>query len=464
MADIFQKIIYIYTVILFGYFLVVNGIYLFLIFISWNRLEEFVKIVRSDNTIFTNYTKPISILVPAYNEELTIIDNINSLLNLNYPEYEIIVINDGSKDNTLQEIICHFNLRKIEFEVNKYLPCEEIKGVYSSFELPQLVVIDKENGGKADSLNAGINVSLYPYFCAVDADSIIEKDALFLLVKPFLKYKETIAVGGFVRIANGSTVENGQVKDTALPKKMIEKFQIIEYFRAFLTSRIGWEKLNGLLIISGAFGLFSKRAVIEVGGYKKTIGEDMELTVRLHEHFRRKKKPYHIDFVSDAVCWTQAPDTISDLKKQRVRWHRGLADSLFKHIRMLFNPRYGTVGMLAMPYFFFIELLGPVIEVIGYFVMALAIYYGYISIVMVYIFLMAYLFGITFSFTGIFLEELAYGRYKKVREILTLFGVSLVEQFFYRQLTVFWRMISFFNFKKGSKQWGDIRRKSFIKK
>ncbi|MEN1758853.1 glycosyltransferase [Anoxynatronum sibiricum] len=459
-----SKTIVIYSMLLFGYFLLVNGLYISLIGYSWQRLRTFVKIIQSDMTLVSGYTKPISLLVPAYNEEATIIDNIQSLLNLDYPQYEVLVVNDGSSDDTLKQVIQHYKLRRIDVEINMAVPCNEIRGVYSSFELPELVLVDKVNGGKSDALNAGINVSRYPLFCAIDADSVIEKDALFRLVKPFLKYPETVAVGGIVRIANGCRIENGVVKQAAIPRKLIEKFQTVEYYRAFLTSRVGWQEMNALLIISGAFGLFSKSAVVDVGGYEKTIGEDMELTVRMHERYRREKKSYRVDFASDAVCWTQAPDNLKSLRIQRVRWHRGLADALIKHRVMLFNPKYGTVGMLAMPYFFFVELLGPVIEFIGYLVLALALYQGTYSMVMVYIFVMAYLFGLFFSFSGIFFEEVAYRRYKWVSSVVTLFGISLLEQIVYRQLTVVWRVSSFFNYRKGSKQWGNIERRRFNEK
>lgn len=461
MSDILHWIVVVYTIIIFVYFIIVNFFYISLILLSWNRLKTFVKIAKSDNTVSSRYTKPVSLLVPAYNEGETIIDNIYSLLDLDYPEFEVIIINDGSKDDTLKKVINHFNLRKINLEMNNTVPCEEIRNVYSSFEHSNIMIVDKVNGGKADALNAGINVSRYPLFCAVDADSIIEKDALFRLVKPFLKYPDTIAVGGIVRIANGCLIKDGVVEKTKVPKRLIEKFQIVEYLRAFLTSRVGWQKINALLIISGAFGLFSKKAVVNVGGYKRTIGEDMELTVRMHEYYRREDKEYRIDYASDAVCWTQAPDELRGLKGQRVRWHRGLMDSLLKHKKMLLNPRYGAIGMLAMPYYFFVELLGPLIEMIGYIILVIALILRSTSITMIYVFLMAYLFGIFFSFSGIFFEEIAYHRYNRIRDVLTLFGVALIEQFIYRQLTVFWRVSSFFNYQSGSKNWGSIKRKSF---
>ena len=324
--------------IILVYFFVVSLSYILLIFISYKELKNFIKIIHNEVNIVSNYTKPISIVVPAFNEQETIIENITSLLNLNYPEFEIIVVNDGSLDETLAEIITHFDLRKIDVEINRQLDCQEIRAVYGSFIIPNLVVVDKANGGKSDALNAGINLSRYPLFCSIDADCIIEKNALLRIVKPFLKHEETIAVGGIVRIANGCTIKDGKLVEAKLPKQAIVRFQIIEYFRAFLTSRVGWEKINSLLIISGAFGVFKKSAVIMVGGYTRSIGEDMELTLKMHEHFRRNKLKYKIDFTSDAVCWTQAPNTFKGLKSQRIRWHRGLSDSLLKHKKMLFNP------------------------------------------------------------------------------------------------------------------------------
>lgn len=453
-----------YSLFMFVYFFIVSIFYIFLIFISFNNLKEFLKVITNDLTVVSDYTKPISVIVPAYNESETIIDNIESLLNLNYPQFEIIVVNDGSKDNTVEKVIAHFNLRKVEVDLNYQVPCQNISGVYSSFKFSNLILVDKENGGKADALNAGINVSRYPLFCGIDADCVVEKDALLKIVKPFLKHDETIAVGGIVRIANGCTIENGKVLRSELPSKLIEKFQIIEYFRAFLTSRVGWEKLNALLIISGAFGLFKKAAVIKVGGYHKTIGEDMELTLRLHEYYRKNKIPYKVNFASDSVCWTQAPDSIKGLQSQRTRWHIGLIDSLLNHKKMLFNPKYGAVGLLSMPYFFFVEMLGPVIEMIGYVIMIIALISGILSKYVVLIFLMAYLYGILFSFSAILFEQYSYKRYDGIKSVTNLLINSLFEQFVYRQLTVWWRFKAFFKFRKANNHWGEIKRNSFSEK
>ena len=442
---ILLNIIKYYSNVLFIYFFIVSFLYVFLIIISRSRLKNFVDIITNDFSSTSKYTKPISIIVPAYNEEETIIDNIESLLELNYPEFEVIVVNDGSKDSTLHKIVSHFKLRKIDADLNMQIPCSNITEVYSSFEFSNLVVVDKENGGKADALNAGINVSRYPLFCGIDADCIIEKNALIRIVKPFLNFPETVAVGGIVRIANGCKIEKSRIVEARLPKEPIVKFQILEYFRAFLTSRIGWERINSLLIISGAFGLFKKSIVVEVGGYSKTIGEDMELTLKIHEHCRKNKIKYKIDFTSDAICWTQAPDTLKGLKIQRIRWHRGLIDSLRVHIKMLFNPKYGTVGMLSMPYFFFVEMLGPVIEMLGYIVMVISLCLGIVSKFFIFVFLMAYLYGLFFSFAAIILEQLSYKRYKGLKENTIMIIYSFFEQLCYRQVTVFWRFTSFFN-------------------
>ncbi|MFL0268728.1 glycosyltransferase family 2 protein [Candidatus Clostridium radicumherbarum] len=459
--DILIKIINVISIFLLTYFFIISMLYIVLIVLSTRRLRKFINVANNDITIISNYTKPISIVVPAYNEQETIIDNIKSLLDLDYPIFEIILVNDGSKDETLSRVINHFNLRKIDLEVNMQIPCEEIKGVYGSFEITNLVVVDKANGGKSDALNAGINVARYPLFCGIDADCIIEKNALLRIVKPFLKHEETIAVGGIVRIANGCTFKDGNLQKAKLPRKAIVVFQIVEYFRAFLSSRIGLERINALLIISGAFGVFKKSAVTRVGGYSKTIGEDMELTLKLHEYYRRNKLQYKIDFTSDAVCWTQAPANLSSLRSQRVRWHRGLIDSLLKYKKMLFNPKYGIVGMLSMPYFILVEMLGPVIETMGYIILILSIVFGILSKFFIFVFLMAYLYGLLFSLFAILLEQLSYKRYNKAFEIIKLIFYSFFEQLSYRQLTVFWRVQAFFNFKKGSKNWGYIKRTSF---
>jgi len=376
-----------------------------------------------------------------------------------------VVVNDGSTDNTLNTLIHYFDLRSVEvsFENSEdWIPCEKVRGLYSSFRYSHLLVVDKINGGKSDALNAGINFAKHPLFCSIDADSILEKQTLLKLVQPFLNSEETVAVGGIVRVANGCTIQDGALKDVFLPLSPLIITQIIEYLRAFLTNRIGWEKINSLLIISGAIGLFKRSVVMELQGYRHTIGEDMELTLRIHKHLRNKKRRYRIDFAPDAVCWTQVPVNLKSLANQRIRWQRGMIDSLWSHRDMLFNPKYGTLGFLALPYYWIFEMLGPVIEASGYLILIFSFILGIITDFFLMIFLMAYLFGLFFSLVALFINEISYNYYKKYKEILKLLLYALLEPFWYRFLSVSLRIWSFFGYKKGRKSWGTIKREMFM--
>jgi cellulose synthase/poly-beta-1,6-N-acetylglucosamine synthase-like glycosyltransferase len=454
-----------YSMFIFTYFFVINAQYIILILISFKRLREYLRLSKTDFYVATEYTPSISILVPARNEAHTIVETVTSLSRLDYPDYEIIVINDGSTDETLEKLINHFDLKPVEksYENSEdWIPCEKIYEIYSSFVYSRLLVVDKKNGGKSDALNAGINFSKHTLFCSIDADSILEKQTLLKLAQPFLNSEDTIAVGGIVRVANGCTIRDGVLKDVVLPMSPLIITQIIEYLRAFLTNRIGWEKINSLIIISGAIGLFKRSAVIELKGYKHTIGEDMELTLRMHKYFRKEKRKYRIDFVPDAVCWTQVPTNLKSLSGQRIRWQRGMIDSLWMHKDMLFNPRYGTVGFLALPYFWFFEMTGPLIEASGYIVLILSFLSGIISDFFIMVFLMAYLFGLFFSLIAIFINEISYDFYKRFKEILKLVLYALLDPIWYRPFTVFWRIKAFFGYKKGKRSWGTIKRETFM--
>jgi cellulose synthase/poly-beta-1,6-N-acetylglucosamine synthase-like glycosyltransferase len=340
-----------------------------------------------------------------------------------------------------------------------------VRGIYRSTlpEYRNLVVVDKENGGKADALNAGINVAQHPYVCSIDADSLLEDDALQKVMKPFLEDETVIAAGGIVRIANGCEVMNGRVVRVGLSSKLLPIFQVVEYFRAFLSGRMAWHGVNGLLIISGAFGMFRRADLIEAGGYNhETVGEDMELVVRLHRYNRERKKPYRIAFVPDPVCWTEVPETARILSRQRNRWQRGLLDTMLIHARMLFNPRYGIVGVAAMPYFFLVELLGPVIELAGYVVMVLMLALGILDLQMaVLFFVVALLYGVMFSVGSVLLEEISFQRYPNPKDIAVLLSFGVLENFGYRQLTVWWRIRGFLDYIRGRHVWEAMPRKGF---
>lgn len=411
---------------------------------------------------YASYEPPISVLVPAFNEEATIAASLRSLLQLNYPEYEIVVINDGSRDRTLEVLTREFSLVPFPEAYRQRLATRPVRGIFASPAHPNLRVVDKENGGKADALNVGINCARYPLFCGVDADSVLQRDSLQRVVQPFLEDPRTVAAGGTIRIANGCVVSEGFLTRVGIPRRMLPLFQVVEYLRAFLFGRLGWSPLNALLIISGAFGLFYKERVIAAGGYRTdTVGEDMDLVVRLHQMLRREGRPYRITFVPDPICWTEAPEDFRTLKNQRVRWQRGLAESLWRSRGMLFHPRSGTVGWLAFPFMLVFELLGPLIEVVGYLFMGVAYSTGMVSGAAFLAFLTVALgLGALLSVNALLLEEFSFHLYPRMRDILILFGAALLENFGYRQLITLWRLGGFLRWwLPGKGQWGAMVRK-----
>ena len=448
------------------YFVALNSVYLLTSLFAFTALRRYALRLKSfdvDDLIGSGAAPPITLVAPAYNEEATCVDATRSLLALHYPEHEIIVVNDGSRDATLQRLTETFDLVPATRMRTADLPSAPIRGIYRSRLHRNLTVIDKENGGKADTLNAGLAYCRTPLFCAMDADSLLEPDALIRVVRPFLEDARTVAVGGIIRIVNGCTVTNGVVTRVALPNDILARFQVLEYLRAFLSGRMGWAALDATLIISGAFGLFRRSVVVDAGGFATdTVGEDMELVVRLHRHCRERKIPYRITFVPDPVAWTECPESLRVLGRQRDRWQRGLSEVLTRHRRMLFNPRYGRVGMLAYPYFFFLEMLGPVIEVAGYITFALALVLHRANGPYVLAFLLvAFVLGMSLSLAAVALEELSFHRYPGVRALASLFGLSITETLGYRQLSTYWRFRGLISALRGNKGWGEMTRKGF---
>lgn len=391
---------------------------------------------------FSGLEPPVSILVPAFNESAIIAAAIRSLLQLHYPEYEIVVINDGSTDDTLEVLRREFGLVPCSGAWRNQVPSKPVQGVYQSTVHPNLRVVDKENGRKADSMNAGINYSLYPLFCAVDADSILQRDSLRRVVQPFLEDPLTVAAGGTIRIANGCKVRGGFLTEVDLPGKFLPLMQILEYLRAFLFGRLGWEPFNAVLIISGAFGLFRRDVVTEIGGYRTdTLGEDMELVMRLHRHLGGAGRPYRLHYVPDPICWTEAPEDLKTLRSQRTRWQRGLSESLLWNRSLLFHRRGGGAGWLAFPFFLLFEWFGPLVELSGLVFMASAAIIGVVSPLAFFSFLfVAVMWGILLSVTALLLEEMSFHMYLKPRHLVTLLGIAFLESFGYRQINTWWRL------------------------
>ncbi len=450
-----------------GYFLFVNTAYISMLLLAFSAIKRHshhTQSMEKGNTFRSPFTKPVSLLVPIYNEELSIIGSVKSLLQLQYPQYEVILINDGSTDNTLVQILKSFDLKKTKNVFRKQLPCQDIRGIYESSTYPDLMLVDKENGGKADALNAGINASKFPLICSLDADSILEEDVLLKIVRPFVEDPKTVAAGGSVRIANGCEIFNGRVTKIGLPKTLLGKFQVMEYLRAFLAGRMAFSLFNGLIIISGAFGIFKKNKVIEVGGYHKdTIGEDMELVVRLHAGLREKGEPYSITFIPDPVCWTEAPESLKVLRLQRNRWQRGLLESLFSNRKLFFNPKYGIVGLISYPFFMLVEGLGPIIEVFGVLFFIVSWSFNLVGTPLLILFILAtVVLNILLSIGSVIFEEMTYRRYPQTSMIIKLIGASFIEVFFFRPLTVWWRLVGIVQFFSGKKgDWGDMVRKGF---
>ncbi|MCX0368604.1 glycosyltransferase family 2 protein [Clostridium perfringens] len=452
----FMYYIFIYAVIFF-----ISTVYSIIDLYEFNLKKRFNSTINIYDK--KNYT-PISILVPAYNEEKTILKCIDSLLALEYPEYEIIIVNDGSKDKTLEVLINRFSLKKIQRPIRKSINCKKIIDIYEGIEKVNITLINKENGGKADALNIGINASTYPLFLTLDADSVLQRDSLSNIVVPFIENENTIAVGGNVKISNNVLLENGVVKKNRLPKKWLIIFQIIEYYRVFWTTRVWFNKFNGNLIISGAFGLFKKSSVINVGGYNSnSIGEDMELVMKLHSFNKKNENKYSIQYTPNAICWSQAPEKLKDLKSQRKRWHMGLMQSLVEHKYIFLNIKYGVVGVFSFLYYFIYEMLSCLIEVFGVVFLFISYFTGFINLKFFITFMCIYIFySSLISISSIFSEEYFLNINLRIKDKIKLILFSFLEAFGYRQMCSIFRIVAIFKDRTKKNHWEKIERVSYL--
>ncbi|TCC89403.1 glycosyltransferase family 2 protein [Pedobacter frigiditerrae] len=455
------------TYVFLAYSIVLLSLYVFIGLYSIGEIKKYLfKNSFTDYRALASATQApgISILAPAYNEGANVIENVRSLLSIHYNNLEVIIINDGSKDDSLEKLIAAYDLYKSDFFVNEQVATKPVRGVYKSRarKYRKLIVVDKVNGGKADALNVGINISQKDYIVCIDVDCILEQDALLKLAKPFLENtdKRVIATGGVIRIANGCTIEDGMLVKINLPNSFLPRMQTLEYIRAFLLGRMAWSRLNGLLLISGAFGAFDKEIAVKCGGYDhNTVGEDMELVVRMRRYMEELKQPYIVSFIPDPLCWTEAPASFKILGRQRNRWARGTIETLRMHKVMFFNPKYRLLGMLSYPYWFFFEYLAPIIEFVGMSCFIILALFGLTNWYFFFCLLaLVFSFGIMYSIFAILMEVLTYNQYNRYRDILKLIGTALMEPFIFHPFVVWSSIKGNIDLYQKKNSWGEMTR------
>jgi cellulose synthase/poly-beta-1,6-N-acetylglucosamine synthase-like glycosyltransferase len=462
-VKVLATLLLVYQQFVLAYFATLNLLYAFFGYLGLRSVvvysRELPQVALKD-LLERDFYKPVSILVAAHDEEAGIVPSIRSLLSLHYPEFEVVVVNDGSSDRTVDRLVDAFALVDVPQIYQRKLETKPVRRVFRSLRHPNLTVIDKERGGRADATNAALNMARFPLVCQVDADSLLDAEALLRASRLFIEDESVVALGGTVRPMNGAVVREGQVMDVRLPRRWIERFQVLEYARAFFTGRSGWSRFGALLIISGAFGVFKREAVLEVGGYESdTVTEDMELVMRFHQRYRSEGRPYRIIFTPDPICWTEVPSDLGTLRRQRNRWHRGLWETLWRYRRMTFNPRYGVVGVLGVPYFWLFEAMAPVIEVTGYVVFPVSLLLGVANPAFLALFLLlAVMYGILLSEMAVGIETMLLSRYPRLRDRLALFAAAFLEFVGYHQILAVERFISMFQIRRKRGIWGRMRR------
>lgn len=459
----FIKIFFEYVGVFFILYMVGYASFLFLaVVVGSSTLYQLRRRNFMKNELLEEYYVPVTVIVPAHNEEVTIVSNIRSLLCLDYRLYEIVIVDDGSTDNTARSVVEAFNMHRIARPIHRVIACQPEQAIFETqdFKVP-ITLICKKNGGKSDALNMGINASRFPYFLCMDADSVLQHDSLGKIVRPVIEDDRTIAVGGVVRPCNGAKIQDGRLISYRMPSRILPCMQVLEYDRSFLAARILFDTFNGSLILSGAFSLFKKSAVIDAGGYDtSTMGEDMELVVRLHVFCREHCIPYRIRYASDAVCWTQAPDSLSDLCRQRRRWHIGLYESLSRHRKVLANPRYGLVGFISYIYFLLYELLSPYIELFGVATVLLAFALDLINVPFMLLFFLIYVvYSAILSLTAFFARIHTVDLKLSFSDIVKAVGLCALEVSVLRFILAWVRATSLIGYRKKKRSWGHIQRK-----
>jgi cellulose synthase/poly-beta-1,6-N-acetylglucosamine synthase-like glycosyltransferase len=451
-----------FNLVVLSYFFLGNGIYTLLMLLSlratWAHMRR-MAYQGLDALRRSPLTPPVTIIIPAWNEQGVIVNTVGSALQADYPKFQVIVVDDGSSDLTLERLVQHYGLVETDRAYHPGIPTAPVRAYYTNPQLPDLLVVSKVRGGKPDALNAGINLCCSPYFCNLDADCLLERDALLRLMDPIVNSAvETVVSGGIVRIANGCATKDGRVLRVGLPPSWLERFQVVEYLRSFLFGRTGWHLLGGTLIVSGAFAIFHRATVIEAGGFcHDTVTEDMDLIAQLHQWAAENNRQIRMSFTSDPVCWTECPSTLAMLAHQRRRWQLGLCQTLWKHSQILFGRKYGIVGWLSFPFHSYIEGLGAAVEFLGYLLIPLGIFMGMVppQLLLVFI-LLGFIYGGFLSVGAVLLEELTYRRYPRLRDLLTLLVIAVFENIGYRQLVLYYRFQGVMKFLGGSRRWEKV--------
>lgn len=461
--ELAQHVLNLFNVLTIAYFFAGNGVYTLLMVVSlayafvYNRRLSYHGLQELRES---GVTPPVTVIIPAHDEEDSILGAVRSVLQADYPDVRILIVDDGSQDSTLARLVREFHLLPMDLIYRNFLSTQPVKAFYCNPDFPGLVALSKEHGGKADALNAGINFCRTPYFCTLDADCLLEPDAMLRLMRPVVRSPENMVVsGGIIRIRNGCKTARGRVQEVRLPSSWLERLQVVEYLRSFLFGRAGWDLMKGTLIVSGALALFDRQAVLDAGGFSgTTVGEDMELVVRLYRWAERQNRPIRISFTTDTVCWTECPSTFKMLARQRRRWQLGLCQTLWMNSEMLFNRKYGAAGMVSFPFHFYIEALGTAVEFIGYlivplaFMLHLALSAFYIPLVVLSLVYASFL-----SVGAVLLEELTYRRYPRRSDLYILLGGALLENFGFRQLILYYRFQGFVQFLAGLHRWEKVR-------
>lgn len=466
MSDAVARAYIVLSVVLVVYAVALQLLYTAMTYIGWVAVKEYVALrpLRDYKQVGASpMSLPVSILVPAYNEQAGVVESVHSLLSSQFSQLEVVVINDGSKDATLERMVDAFDMVAVHRVPRSGLPSADVAAVWASRLDDRVMLIDKANGGKADSLNAGINYASYPLVCSLDADTILDPEALARLVWEFQADEDTVATGGIVRIINGSILEGGRLTHVQTPSNLLANIQIVEYLRAFLGGRIGWSRAKALIIISGAFGLFRRDALVQAGGYDATcVGEDAELVLRLYRSRKEAGLPCRITFFPDPICWTECPQDLRTLARQRDRWQRGLGQILWRHRVMLFNPKHGPVGWLALPAFWLFELFGPVVETVGIILVPIGLVLGYVTIpVFLLLLALTVLYGFVLSLVAVLIEERAYRRYPSWRDLRRMTAALIIENLGYRQWLSFVRVRAMLKRPKKGHVWGAQSRTGF---